>query len=271
MVVSVSERPDFAAKSKSEFPSVVFYYGSADQTELLGRFDVAIIEPGHGFNPDHRPDSGTEWLAYISVGEVLDTSPYFDLIPKDWLIGKNDDWNAWVIDLHASEWPGFLVETVARPLWQRGYEGFFLDTMDSWLLLRGDQRLQARQLLGLARTIRALRQAFPQAVLVMNRGFELLPQIHKHVDALAFESLYRGWNERTKQYVEVRPKDRAWLLVQAAAARRSHLPVISLDYCSPQDLTGARTTMKRIREHGIVPSIGDCHLMTVHPGLMLQV
>lgn len=266
----MSERSRFAASSTSEYPSVVFYYGSTNQAELLAQFDVAVLEPGHGFTPDDAPDSGTQWLAYISVGEVLDSRPYFDLTPKDWLISKNSAWDAWIVDLSLAQWPEFLVEQIARPLWQRGYRGFFLDTLDSWLLLNREPSLLKHQQEGLARAIHALRRAFPAAVLIMNRGFEVLPAMSGQVDALAFESLYRGWDQHIKQYTDVRPEDRAWLLGQAAMARHQGLPVISIDYCPPQDAASTRITMKRIRDHGIVPTIGDSYLQTVNPVLMVQ-
>lgn len=260
------ERPAFAATSHS--PNVVFYYGHEDRTDLLTRFDVAVVEPGHGFQPDAQTSRRTQWLAYLSMGEVLSTRSYFQYMPEDWLLGMNQDWNAHIIDQSAKAWSEFLVEQIARPLWERGYQGFFLDTMDSWRLLEGSEAELEAQRSGLAQAVMSLRRAFPQAVIVMNRGFELLDDVHADVDALMFESLYGGWDQAGQGYIEVPAAERGWLLDKAAAAQDYQLPVIALDYCPPGQHDRARSIVQRIQHHGIVPSIADGHLHAVNTAIL---
>lgn len=256
------ERPAFADSSQS--PNVVFYYGHEDRTDQLTRFDVAVVEAGHGFQPDATTARHTQWLAYISVGEVLTSRPYFEHIPEHWLVGVNQDWNAHIVDQTLEAWPEFLVDNIARPLWQCGYQGFFLDTLDSWRLLEGTEAELEAQRRGLALAVTSLRHAFPEALIVMNRGFELLENVHAHVDALVFESLYRGWDQARQGYIDVSPAQREWLLDKAATAQSYQLPVIALDYCPPGQHDHARATVTRIRHHGIVPSIADGHLQAVN-------
>ncbi|MER1968693.1 endo alpha-1,4 polygalactosaminidase [Castellaniella sp. GW247-6E4] len=260
---SSPERSAFAAAMARPFPRMVFYYGALDEDRPLDGFDVAVVEPGHGFSPARHGPPGTLWLGYIGIGEVLEATPHFDAMPDEWLIGRNGTWGGKIIDQAATDWPGFLVDTIASPIWQAGYRGFFLDTMDSYLLLELSPAARDRQRQGLSRAIGSLRTAFPEAVIIVNRGFELLQALGTNIDALAFESLYQGWDEAHQRYIEVPPQDRAWLLDQASAARACDLPAISIDYCPADDFASAPALMRKIAAHGIVPCVGDKHLLTI--------
>lgn len=260
---SISERTEFAARITRPKPDIGFYYGAQDPAALLSDFQIAIVEPGHQHVPAIQAD-GPQWLAYLSLGEILSCAPGFDAMPATWRIGKNTAWDAWIIDQTPPGWPDFLVEQLAQPIWQKGYQGFFLDTVDSYTLLGQDPHAQARQRAGLIRAIQHLRNAFPRAAIVLNRGFELLVQIHETVDAVAFESLYHGWNQAEARYQPVSRQDRGWLLAQAKQAQNYGLPVIALDYCAPDAHALAENTLKRISRHGIVPSIADGQLQAAY-------
>lgn len=255
------ERTHFARRMACPRPRIAFYYGNGASLEGLHDFDVAVVEPGF-----HRPlpDPGashTRWLAYVSLGEVLSSRPYFEALPENWLLSGNSVWGGGLIDQSATGWPEFLVKQVTDPLHYAGYGGFFLDTADAYLQLGPE--LRPAQQAGAAESILRLRQAYPDAVIILNRGFELLPEVHAHIDAIAFESLYGGWDEARRRYVSVSPEDRLWLLARSATAQSYGLPVIAIDYCPPQDRTRARTIADRIRGHHIVPHVSDGHLLTI--------
>jgi hypothetical protein len=247
--------------------SIAFYYGTAEPRlplQLL-EFDLAVVEPGYGFEPSTAADTRTRWLAYVSVGEVHCSRNYHADIPEHWIIGRNSAWQADIVDQGAPGWPAFFVERVIAPLWQRGYRGFFLDALDSYLPITDNDVQRERNRAGLVAVIRAIRERFANAQLILNRGFELLPRVHGEVYAIAFESLFKGWNERRREYVDVPPGDRHWLLEQAGVARALYgLPVIAIDYCPPEDVLGARDTVERIRSLGLVAYVGDGHLQALN-------
>ncbi|HBD33438.1 MAG TPA: hypothetical protein DC084_07600, partial [Cupriavidus sp.] len=60
---------------------------------------------------------------------------------------------------------------------------------------------------------------YPDAKLLFNRGFEILPQVHSLAYGVVFESLFRGWNQAQGTYTEVSQQDRDWLLNQARIVR----------------------------------------------------
>ncbi|HEY1589842.1 MAG TPA: endo alpha-1,4 polygalactosaminidase, partial [Rhodanobacter sp.] len=215
---------------------MAFYYGAPVPLEQLSAFDAVVIEPDSGFDPAAAQADCTDWFAYVSVGEVTPQRPYYAAIPPAWIIGRNAEWASQVVDQDAPGWPAFYVKHVIAPLWNKGYRGFFLDTLDSYQLVAKTDAARERQEAGLVAVIRAIKRRYPDARLIFNRGFEILPKVYGLVYAVAFESLYSGWDQAKQRYVPVPVDDRAWLLGQAKTIHEQYrLPVIAIDYCAPGD------------------------------------
>lgn len=146
----------------------------------------------------------------------------------------------------------------------KGVSRVFLDTLDSYQRVAVDDATRADSRRGLVALIRAVKDSYPEASLIMNRGFDLVPEVHGLVMAVAFESLFRGWDQAKGKYTVVSPEDRHWLLHQIDRVRTEFgLPVIAIDYCAPGDQDCIRHTAQRIRALGIIPYVADGHLQTV--------
>jgi uncharacterized protein (TIGR01370 family) len=237
-------------------PSFAFYYADDIPYESLGAFDYAVLEPGHVDQAQARlrMDPHTQIVAYLSVGEVHPSRPYFAQMQAAWKLGENPAWQSVVVNLADAGWRQFFIEQAVAPLWQQGYRAFFLDTLDSFYLVAKTPQQQQAQIDGLARLIEDIRARYPQAQLVLNRGFEVLPRVHKHAMAVAAESLFRGHDAGRQQYVEVAEKDREWLWGQLRKARDDYkLPVIAIDYVPAGQRELARQTAERIKALGAIP------------------
>lgn len=256
------------AASGSRPPAVAFYYGAKVPVPELSAFDTVVVEPDSGFDPRTAAAPDTVWMAYVSVGEVHPGRSYFQQLPKEWVVGTNSAWGSALIDQSAPGWPAFFVDHVIAPLWERGYRGFFLDTLDSYQLIAKTDPDRARQQAGIVALVLEIRSRYPEARLIFNRGFELLPQLYSQVHAVAFESLYRGWNQEAKRYTEVTDADREWLMAQINTAKSYGLNVIAIDYCPPADRQCARDTAEKIRSHGVVPYVTGPALDTVGVGAL---
>ncbi|KDB07607.1 Hypothetical-related protein [Burkholderia sp. lig30] len=252
--------------SVAPMPSFAFYYGAHVPVTALSSFDSVVVEPDSDFDPRAADTSHTAWLAYVSLGEVSAARTYFKDIPRAWLRGENRAWRSAVVDQAVPQWPAFYVEHVIAPLWDKGFRGFFLDTLDSYQIVAKTDDERARQRDGIVAVIDAIKARYPGARLILNRGFELLPRVHEHVYAVAFESLYRGWNQSQQRYTEVTQDDRAWLMAQVAAVKAYGLPVVSIDYCPPADGACARETVERIRAAGVIPYVTGPALDSVGVG-----
>ncbi|NYT64917.1 endo alpha-1,4 polygalactosaminidase [Alcaligenaceae bacterium] len=245
--------------------SIVFYYGANPIIKELSVFDYAVLEPASGFIPTDVENTKTHWIAYVSVGEVLESQSYYKSIPASWMMGENTEWHSTIIDQSAKGWPSFYMDNVILPLWKKGYSGFFIDTLDAYKLVVTDEDQQKKNRQGLIHIILSIHRQCPGATIILNRGFDLLPAIHDKVSAVALESLYKGWNETTGNYTDVSSNDREWLLNQVKIAKETyHLPVISIDYCPPTDTACSLDAIQRIKALGIVPYVGDGHLQTIN-------
>ncbi len=242
-------------------PTVAFFYGAHPPLEELRAFDLVVVEPGQGWHPKEWNTPHSELFAYVSVGEVETSRSYFQEIPEEWFLGENPRWGGKIVDQSRPLWPRFFVRRVIGPLWQKGYRGFFLDTLDSYRLVVRTPQARARQEEGLVGLIRLLKQSYPQARLILNRGFEILPRVHNLVFAVAAESLFWGWDPARKRYIEVGPSDRAWLLEQLQKVRQEYgLPVVVLDYVPPERRERAREVAKKIASLGFIPWVSNPEL-----------
>lgn len=256
MLLMLAASVTFAAQ-----PGIALFYGANPPWDELRAFDIVVVEPQHVPDPKAHANDKTELFAYVAVGEATASSPYLKAIPDAWKSGINSDWGSVVLDQAQPEWPAFFAEQVIKPLWEAGYRGFFLDTLDSYQLFARTEADRARQEAGLVSVIRELRKRYPEARLIFNRGFEILPQVHGEVFAVAAESLFQGWSQARKAYQPVPDADREWLLGQLDRVKQEYgLPVLAIDYVPPGKRDLARETAARIRDLGFIPWVSNPEL-----------
>ncbi|MCA9470451.1 MAG: bifunctional glycoside hydrolase 114/ polysaccharide deacetylase family protein [Nitrospirales bacterium] len=242
-------------------PSVAFYYGNHAPLDELKAFDVVVVEPDHGYDPQAYRSSNSELFAYVSLGEFTPSRSYAREIPDSWVLGSNTQWDSSIIDQRQNEWASFAADRIIGPLWKQGYRGFFLDTLDSYHLVAHTPEQKAQQEHGLAKVIQSIKGRYPEVKLILNRGFEILPTVAEHTFAVAAESLFRGWDQGRARYIEVSEVDRQWLLEQLLNVQRTYqLPVIAIDYLPPHQRQAARNVARHIQHLGIIPWVSTPQL-----------
>ena len=247
--------------------AVAFFYAANPPWAELQAFDLVVVDPGHVPNPTLPVLPRTRLAAYVALGEVQPSRDYAAKIPKGWLRGENKDWGSRLINQAQPEWPQFFANEVIAPLWASGYRTFFLDTLDSYHLFSTTPEARAVQEAGMVAVITTLKQRFPQAKLIFNRGFEILPQVHGHVEAVVAESLFQGFDAGKSSYRVVPEEDRRWLLGQLQRVKDEYrLPVIVIDYVESSKRALARETAKRILDLGFVPWVTTPDLGTLGVG-----
>jgi polysaccharide biosynthesis protein PelA len=242
-------------------PNIAMFYGDNPPWDELHAFDVVVVEPSHVPDPKPYANDKTALFAYVSVGEATSDRAYLKDIPDAWKLGQDAEWGSDVLDQSRQEWPAFFVEHAIKPLWDAGYRGFFLDTLDSYQRFAKTDAARATQEAGLVAVIRELKKRYPQARLIFNRGFEILPQVHQEVFAVAVESLFQEWNQTQQKYGTVLAADREWLLGQLKRVTQEYkLPVISIDYVPPGKRYLARATAAKIGDLGFIPWVTNPEL-----------
>lgn len=253
----------FSAAASAQ--SVAFYYGRAWLPELAA-FDIAVVEPLAGFEPARLRRPGFEPFAYVSVGELRADHPGAANLPPGCRAGENSAWGSLVLDHSEPNCRQHWITAVFEPLWARGWRGFFLDTLDSYRL--APKHDAAAQQAGLVALVREIKRLHPGARLMLNRGFELLPDIAPLTEMVAAESLFGRFDAATGSYGEVPENDRAWLMGRLQEVRaRYRLPVVVIDYAPPGNRALARDLAARIAASGFIPWVTDGHLQGLGLGV----
>lgn len=240
--------------------TIAFYYGYNPPVDLLHAFNIAVVDPGSQFDAKNYHTAHSQAYAYVSIGEVDPGKTYASQIKPTWVLGRNPAWDSQVMDLSNPAWQQFLVNQVITPLWDKGYRGFFFDTMDSYQLVAKTPQAQAAQVAGLIAVIQQVKAKYPDAQIILNRGFELLPQVHQLVLGIAAESLFQGWNASTQTYTQVTPEARAWLTTKLQEAKTLGVTPIVIDYLPPRQRQETRATAQKIAALGFVPWVTNSAL-----------
>jgi polysaccharide biosynthesis protein PelA len=241
-------------------PSAVFFYGPNPPLKQLQLFNTAIIEPSHLENPESYKAKQSKLFAYVSLGELESKSPYFKQIKSKWIIAHNKNWKSEVMDASNPKWQQFFLNTIIKRLWQKGYRNFFLDTVDSYHLAKLNDKQKQAQEKGLIQIIHLIKQRYPEAKLIINRGFEILPQVKNDISGIAAESLYYGYNSSKKSYQKVSENDRKWLLSKLNEAKQLGLNVFVIDYLPNTEKQKAIADAKQIASLGFIPYISTPEL-----------
>ena len=261
----VVQHASAAASSAAPF-SIAFYYASKPPLNELKAFDLVVVDPDAiGISPLAYNSPRSQLFAYLSVGEADPNRAWYKKISPSWLIADNPAWKSKVVDPSNPEWHAFFLNTVVEPLWEAGYRGFFLDTLDSYHLVKDKARYPELEA-GLVQTIREIKKRHPEARLIMNRGFELLERVKDVAFAVAAESLFQNFDPVTGSYGEVAESDRQWLINSFVEVQKAGLPVISIDYVAPGNRELARKTADKIKGVGYIPWVTDKDLESLGVG-----
>lgn len=257
----------FSSYAFDDNTRVALYYGDNPPLEELHAFNVVVVSPQSKVSPKQYNNCYSQLYAYVNVGELEAHSDFNKQIQANWRKGDNAAWGSHIMDLSNPAWRDFLLTKVIDTQWQNGYRGFFLDTLDSYQLLKLSPEQKKEQQAGIIDFIKKIKTKYPSANIIVNRGFEVLDSIHQDISAIAAESLFAGWSSKTKTYQSVSDNDRKWLLnILNKAHQVYHLPVIVIDYVPPNERDKARQIAKQISVLGFIPWVTDAYLQTLGVG-----
>ncbi len=256
-------------------PGRAFYvnYSADVPTAPLLAHPLSIVHPSARLDLAAAHAAGRQVLAYVSVGEVAGDAPYRAEALRLGLpfAGRNATWNSDIIDLSDARWAAFLVDTLAAEAARRGFDGFFLDTLDSVDLIEtaaSPRRAAARA--GLVATIKRLRAAFPQKRIVINRGFFAFEELRSVVDGVLVESLFESHDFTTKSARAVPAAETEQLLAALRPVTAAGREVYVLDYAPPDDAGRALTAARKIQALGFhafisTPELSGAMLAPLRP------
>ncbi len=258
----VVEKPAEGRKNWNDVSSFICYYGDFDY-EVQSKFDVVIMHSSILYNPGHSVEEGFDFeaykeqaknevaklqaagcyvVSYITIGED-DTLTVADglgeggyasyYIYENGVPKQNANWGSWFVDAGNPVWQAKILDEASQIL-DFGVDGLFLDTLDT-------VDIANNTLSGMADLVKKLDEAFPNAKLVANRGFTVLPYISQHIDGLMFESFNTTVSDfETGVFRDLDQEERDWNELVAcntinAVRRYDYFPVFVLDYVNLED------------------------------------
>ena len=228
------------------------YSPKPNAAELL-KHELCILDPHAEVDLKPAQQKGHRLLAYLSLVELAQGSPAAAKAKqrKVPFLGKNEAWDSHLLDIQSAAWRSFMIDDCAASAAAQGFDGFFLDTADSAQRL-SDPQAGARALVGL---IRQLHQRWPGKSIVLNRGFELLPELKSVLTGVLVESVYQGFDPNTKRYRAVDAQGSEWLEGKIREAQALGLTVYAVDYVHPIQKAQAQRTAARLKKLGCIPLI----------------
>ena len=230
--------------------SIAFYYQQVDSVRELLSYDRVVVSPD-GITPRQLSQlqaAGVQVFAYLSVGEAIAPVPEG---LRQAILTENTSWQSLVMDLQQSVWQKHLTDSSAQ-LISRGFDGLFLDTLDSYML--APQAMQSAQRDALVNLINRFAAISPR--LILNRGFEILAALDAKPAAVVAESLYYGFDAQNRRYVSQTDADINWLKQRLKSVQQQGIEAIVLDYLpgnTPERIAAA----ERILADGFTPYIAD--------------
>ncbi len=231
-----------------------FIYSKNIDDKFINFYDKVVVE-ADAIDDIYAIRYPKKMVAYVSVGEIEPWRKRETPYDKSWVISENKTWNSLIGDLRKEKYQEFIFKRIAI-LYKRGYRNFFLDTMDAYHVTSKDKVLFKKQQKALISFIHKLRKKYPKSKIIVNRGFELLDEIHSDIDAVIAESLLNRYNHDKKEYVTVPKADREWLLGKFKKAQKYGLDAISIEY-SNKGTKERLQIAKEVKRLGVIPYVTD--------------
>lgn len=221
---------------------LLIYYGSNAPIKYLNKFKVLILDPDI-FSLNVKSLRSIK-LGYLSIGEVQKSRKYFNYVKNlGILLKENPNWHgSYFVSLKGGLWKDFVVYYLIPSIISKGYDGVFLDTVDSLLSHVKDKNR-------IVLFINSIKQRYPFIKVVINRGFEILDKVK--VDGVLLESTITSYDFKKKKYYFVKNN---------VKMPRKKVKVYSLDYWNLNDIKTVKKIYKIALKKGYKPFVSEITL-----------
>lgn len=246
------------------------YYGHDLEAKAFQQFDLVVLESS---NPGIIRELKAEHkivLGYLSLGEVNKTRDYFAYVKdKECLLVQNPNWpEAFMVDIRKPAWRSYVLETLVPSLLDQGFDGVFIDTLDSSIHLERINPLKYKGMrIAAVELIRQMKKSFPDMKIMLNRAFEIVPDVATDLDCILGESICSGYDFNDKKYLKVseRAYDDAVKILKGFHKNNPKLKIMTLDYCDENDEFRRKEIYGKQQANGFIPYVTTIELDRVSP------
>lgn len=230
----------------------IVYYGETLKDRDLKGVDLAILDP-NALTPSSFQSSKTAFIGYVSIGEAEPHRYYWPMVSSaKFLVEKNPIWGSWLVDVRSPEWQKLLLETVIPNIFAKGYDGLFLDTVDTAAYLEEKDPIKFKDSkTAMIAFVKELRRRWPDKKIFPNNGLELLSDYGAVIDGVVVEDLYTRYHFE-KKISEPTPADETGEKEKMLDAFRKKFnqPVLNILYDTSDKTPLIREAVKRSQKKG---------------------
>ncbi|MDR8389777.1 endo alpha-1,4 polygalactosaminidase [Aliifodinibius sp. S!AR15-10] len=172
-------------------------YKKVTLTEIKN-YDMVILEQDQYMEHELMAlsQSETRVLGYLSLSEVHPSRHYFKKLQQEDLLGKNESWGSYYLNLEDPRVRAIILESVIPEIMDYKLDGLLLDTIDGVAPYSPRHHMKDE----MVTLIREIRERYPEATLIQNGGFFLLNQTRNYVDGVMLESVATSYNFEDQAY-----------------------------------------------------------------------
>jgi len=183
------------SNSLSNIKNFAVYYGyNINETVLnyLNEFNMVIVQPD-AFSVSNLSALNSIKIAYIDLGEYDGSNlGNFTINNSAIAIGYDSQWNQTIVNVSSNLWNEYILNMVNQSL-KLGFNGVLFDDLDVVEQYPWEYN-------SFVDIISNVSHAFPNAIIGVNRGFELLKSITKYVNFVLYEDFGSLYNFSTDSY-----------------------------------------------------------------------
>lgn len=260
-------------------------------SSLLSEYDAFILEPDavsvQKLNEIKAQNPNAFIIGYISIGEtstlLKDSSGHpLDIyfLDKRGKPIQNPIWGSYYVDARKPLWHQMVLEQYLPAIYAKGYDGAFLDTVDTSANIQFEDSAS-----GMSSLIKEIKSKFSDKKIVINRGFHLLlgdsNDVSGSIDGVMFESYSSTWYPEYHIYPEGESdynwtesitnqlNSIRWQYNEDGSVKRvdgmpvkssTYFNVFAHDYATSSQISVIQYCVDRAYSKAFVPSLGSMNL-----------
>ncbi|CDR34307.1 endo alpha-1,4 polygalactosaminidase [Criblamydia sequanensis] len=243
-------------------------YNSEISKDTLKNFNLLVMDDTTLPLIETINQSDVTTLGYLNLGEIEKSRKYFSkVLDLGILLSENPNWpSEYAIDIRSLKWAEFVIEDLIPLLLFKRFDGLFIDTLDTPLEL---ERQNPSQFSGMRESaislIKAIRINYPDVPIMVNRAYEILPEIGGLINMVLAESLFTSYDFSKKEYRKENEEEikRQIDFLKNLKKLFPHLTIYTLDYWNSSDSQGIKAIYERSEKEGFIPYVADIDLMKI--------
>jgi uncharacterized protein (TIGR01370 family) len=244
-------------------------YSDQHADNEFANYDVIVFDRENHPPLGNLNSKGKVLLGYVSGGELDSTRSDFNQVKQAHiLLGQNQNWkNSYIVDVRSPRWTAHLIEDVIPEILRKGFDGIFIDTLDSVEDLEAKNPKKYHGMTqGAVNMIKTIRKHYPQMKIMVNRAYKILPNVAHDIDYVLAESTLAQYDFSTGNSSLFPDEIYQEYVGKAENLKRQapHLQIMTLDYWDMNDPAGVQKLYIKQRENGFIPYVTTVDLENIH-------